>query len=109
MAAGYAALSALDDAVYRHLEGLGRMLAAALAPLGTVQQVGSMISVFLGTGPVTDFESASRQDTAAFAAFFHRMLARGFYLPPSAFESWFLCAAMEERDLEALVQCTIEG
>jgi glutamate-1-semialdehyde 2,1-aminomutase len=46
---------------------------------------------------VTDFASASRTDVAAYAAFFHAMLARGVYLPPSAYEAWFLSSAHDDE------------
>jgi glutamate-1-semialdehyde 2,1-aminomutase len=69
-----------------------------------------MFSVFLGLdpsdGPVRDYARAQRQHVGAFGAFFHSMLARGVYLPPSAFESWFVSAAHDEaavgRVLDAL-------
>ena len=55
-----------------------------------------MFSVFFTDGPVRDFDDAQRQDTAAFAAFFHAMLDRGVYLPPSAYEAWFVSAAHDD-------------
>ena len=55
-----------------------------------------MFSVFFTDGPVRDFAAAQRQDTAAFAAFFHAMLDRGVYLPPSAYEAWFVSAAHDD-------------
>jgi glutamate-1-semialdehyde 2,1-aminomutase len=48
---------------------------------------------------VTDYTAAQRQETFRYAAFFHEMLARGVYLPPSAFESWFLSAAHDDEAL----------
>ena len=56
-----------------------------------------MFSVFLADGPVRDFDDAQRQDTAAYAAFFHAMLDRGVYLPPSAYEAWFLSVGPRRR------------
>ena len=49
---------------------------------------------------VVDYDGAQRQETFRFTAFFHAMLARGVYLPPSAFESWFLSAAHDDAALE---------
>jgi glutamate-1-semialdehyde 2,1-aminomutase len=54
-------------------------------------------------GQVRDYAGARTQDTAAFAAFFHAMLDRGVYLPPSAFEAWFLSAAHDDAALERVV------
>jgi glutamate-1-semialdehyde 2,1-aminomutase len=62
-----------------------------------------MFSVFFTDGAVRDFADAQRQDTAAFAAFFHAMLDRGVYLPPSAYEAWFVSAAHDERAVQAVV------
>src|SRR5262249_491659 len=62
-----------------------------------VQSAGTMFSVFFTDGPVRDYEDAQRQDTAAFAAFFHAMLDRGVYLPPSAYQPWFVSPAPDDR------------
>jgi glutamate-1-semialdehyde 2,1-aminomutase len=59
--------------------------------------------VFFAAGEVRDFEDASRQDTAAFAAFFHAMLDRGVHLPPSAYETWFLSSAHDDRAVQAVL------
>jgi glutamate-1-semialdehyde 2,1-aminomutase len=61
-----------------------------------------MFSVFFTDRPVRDFAGAKVQDTAAFRAFFHEMLARGVYLPPSAFEAWFVSAALDDVALETV-------
>ena len=52
---------------------------------------------------VRNYDGARRQVLPAYAAFFHAMLERGVYLPPSAFESWFLSAAHDDRALERVV------
>jgi glutamate-1-semialdehyde 2,1-aminomutase len=61
-----------------------------------------MFSVFFTEAPVTDYETAKTQDVAAFAAFFHEMLARGVYLPPSSFEAWFVSTAIGDAELETI-------
>ena len=62
-----------------------------------LQEAGSLFSFFLGvTEPVRDFGAARSQSAAAYAAFFHAMLDRGVYLPPSSFEAWFLSAAHDD-------------
>ena len=102
--AGLTTLRLADQAVYDHLDRTGAVIkeaaSAALAAEGvvhTVQSTGTMFSVFLCDGPVRDFADASRTDTAAYAAFFHSMLADGVYLPPSAYEAWFLSSAHDEE------------
>lgn len=62
-------------------------------------RVGSMFTWFFSEGPVTDWTSAARCDTQAFARFFRAMLDRGVYLPPSQFEAAFLSAAHTEKDV----------
>ena len=96
-AAGLATLSLLDADAYRHLDGLagaiGDGLQAAFDRAGAparVQRAGNLFSVFMTADPVGDYDAARRQDTAAYARFFSAMLERGVYLPPSAFEAWFV-------------------
>jgi glutamate-1-semialdehyde 2,1-aminomutase len=62
-------------------------------------RVGSMFTWFFTEGPVTDWTSASKCDTKAFARFFHSMLDHGVYLPPSQFEAAFLSTAHTEKDI----------
>ncbi len=62
-------------------------------------RVGSMFTWFFSNGPVTDWTSAAKCDTKAFARFFRSMLDRGVYLPPSQFEAAFLSAAHTEKDV----------
>ena len=65
-----------------------------------------MFSVFFveeGVSEVTDFEAASAQRTDRFKAFFHAMLDQGVYLPPSAFEAWFLSSAHDDAALDRIV------
>jgi glutamate-1-semialdehyde 2,1-aminomutase len=108
-AAGLATLRLADDAVYRRLDDLaaavGKLAADALAAAGVPHRLsyaGNMFSVFFTDAVVTDYASARTQDVAAFRAFFHEMLARGVYLPPSAFESWFVSAALDDAALEQI-------
>jgi glutamate-1-semialdehyde 2,1-aminomutase len=61
-----------------------------------------MFSIFFVDADVTDYESARAQDVAAFRAFFHAMLADGVYLPPSAFEAWFVSTAIDDQALEII-------
>src|SRR5688500_13181397 len=101
--AGLVTLRLATDAVYDHLTAAGETIKAAASEALTeagvphvVQSTGTMFSVFFtDDGPVRDFADASRTDTAAYAAFFHAMLDRGVYLPPSAYEAWFLSRSEE--------------
>jgi glutamate-1-semialdehyde 2,1-aminomutase len=106
MAAGAAALENLTPDLYDRLESLGARLEQGLQdalPGARVQRVGSMISVFFAGSPVREFADARRSDRARYAAYFHRMLDQGIYLPPSPLESWFLSAALTEADVDAVV------
>jgi len=103
MAAGIAQLRLLDELKpYARLDALGRQLcgaaqAAAQAkgiPLQT-PQVGSMLSLFFTPTPVRDMDTALSSDAKLFGRFFHACLAGGIYLPPSAYEAWFLSTAHE--------------
>jgi glutamate-1-semialdehyde 2,1-aminomutase len=111
VAAGLAQLRLLDDAAYARLDAvsaeLRALVAGALAKEGvahTVNTAGSMFSVFFTDGPVTDFASAKAQETFRFTAFFHAMLERGVYLPPSAFEAWFVSTAHDDAALERIAE-----
>ena len=118
MIAGYTLLKELKDnpSIYRELEektiylrdGLGKVLQAWGQPY-QINQLGSMISIHFSEHPVTDFASASAANNARFSTFFHAMLRRGVYLPPSAFESWFLNNALTTEDLDATIQAVKES
>jgi glutamate-1-semialdehyde 2,1-aminomutase len=108
-AAGLATLRACTDDVYERLDQtahiIGSIVSGALHRAGVphrVQYAGSMFSVFFTDRPVTDYAAAKTQDLTAFAAFFHEMLARGVYLPPSSFEAWFVSAALGDTELELI-------
>lgn len=79
--------------------GLEKVLAKAGVPF-VVNQFGSMISLHFSDQPVTDFASSAASDIALFNRFFHQMLQRGIYLPPSGYESWFLNDALSYDDLD---------
>ena len=63
---------------------------------------GNMFSVFFTDADVADFATASQQNTAAYRVFFHQMLANGVYLPPSAYEAWFLSTAHDDEAVERI-------
>lgn len=94
--------------LYADLEAKTKRLAEA-APKGmTVNRVGSMFTWFFTDQPVTDYESAKRSDTARFKKFFHGMLDRGIYLPPSQFEAAFVSTAHCDADIDTTVAAARE-
>lgn len=109
MAAGYTMLKTLHETpgIYESLDlkcayleqGLRRILTDKGVPF-QVNRLGSMISVHFSDAPVTDFASAAASNLPLFNRFFHHMLESGVYLPPSAFESWFLSDALTYADLD---------
>lgn len=108
-AAGLAQLRNCTDEVYaavdRVAEQVSGLVAEALAKEGVVhrlQKAGNMFSVFFTEEQVTDYDAARRQQAFRFNSFFHSMLSQGVYLPPSAFESWFVSSAHDERAIERI-------
>jgi glutamate-1-semialdehyde 2,1-aminomutase len=108
-AAGLATLRLCTGEVYRGLDAtaaaLGKLASDALGAAGVphvLSYAGSMFSVFFTATEVRDYAGAQTQDTAAFRAFFHAMLARGVYLPPSAYEAWFVSAALDSAAFEVV-------
>lgn len=69
-----------------------------------INRYGSMMSVHFTEAPVVDFESSAKGNNDTFKKFFHGMLAQGVYLPPSAFESYFLNDALSYSDLDATIE-----
>ncbi|WP_193581980.1 glutamate-1-semialdehyde 2,1-aminomutase [Streptomyces mobaraensis] len=108
-AAGLAQLRLLDDAAYERVDAVSAeisgLVTAALTKEGVahrLQTAGNMFSVFFTDREVTDYELAKRQQSFRYTAFFHSMLAQGVYLPPSAFESWFVSTAHDSAAIERI-------
>ena len=111
--AGLITLRLATDEVYEYLDRSSAILRAAageaLSEAGVphvIQSTGSMFSVFFvdeGVTSVPNFEVASGQRVDRFKAFFHAMLDQGVYLPPSAFESWFLSSAHDDRAIDKII------
>jgi len=76
-----------------------------------INRLGSMISIHFGTDQVANYTDATSAQNDRFNALFHHMIEHGIYLPPSAFESWFISQAINDKDLERLAQglSTFEG
>lgn len=108
-AAGVAQLRLLDDAAYEKVDAVSAelrgLVTAALAKEGVahrLQVAGNMFSVFFTDAEVTDYDGAKAQESFRFTAFFHSMLSQGVYLPPSAFESWFVSTAHDTAAVERI-------
>ncbi len=108
--AGLATLRLATPDVYAQLDATAQTIRAAatehLRAAGVphvVQTAGTMFSVFFRDGAVRDFAEASQQDTGAYAAFFHSMLDQGVYLPPSAYEAWFVSSAHDDRAVSTII------
>ena len=111
VAAGLAALRALQamPGAYERLEALGaiaeqrlREALEATRTRGTVNRVGSMLTMFLGVDSVRSHAEAVASDTGRFGKYFRGMLAEGMYLPPSQFEAMFVSLAHDEEHVEQL-------
>ena len=109
VAAGLTTLRTADDATYATLDAnartIGAMIGAALTRAGVtheMQYAGNMFSVFFTDGPVRDFEGAQACETWRYPAFFHAMLDAGVYLPPSAYESYFVNTAIDSEALAVI-------
>jgi glutamate-1-semialdehyde 2,1-aminomutase len=117
MAAGVATLDELRRLdPYAELDRLGRLVADGLRRAAqdagvpaTVNQVGSMWTIFFTPDPVTDYESAKKADTARFARFFWALMDRGFYLPCSQFEAAFNSVLHTEELLRQFLSAAREA
>ncbi|WP_190085739.1 glutamate-1-semialdehyde 2,1-aminomutase [Streptomyces longisporoflavus] len=108
-AAGLAQLRLLDDEAYDKVDIVSGQLRAlvsdALSKEGVahrLQNASNMFSVFFTEREVRNYDDAKTQESFRFTAFFHSMLSQGVYLPPSAFESWFVSTAHDEQAIEKI-------
>jgi glutamate-1-semialdehyde 2,1-aminomutase len=109
VAAGLAQLRHCTDDVYaavdKTAEAVGTLASEALEKEGVAHRLnraGSLFSIFFCDHAVVDFTTATTQNVLRYKAFFHEMLARGVYLPPSAYEAWFVGAAHDDAALERI-------
>ena len=108
-AAGLSVLRRLRDPdVYAQLEERGARLEAGLAPFGTVQRVGAMLTLFASDHPVRTFADAARCDTDRYAVLFRGLLERGVYLAPSQFEAMFVSLAHGDAEIDATVEAVAD-
>ena len=109
VASGLATLRNATPEVYaaldRNARAIGTLVGEALTTAGvehTVQYAGNLFSIFFSAAPVSDFAGAQAAETWRYGPFFHAMLEAGVYLPPSAFEAWFVNAAMDDTVLSKI-------
>lgn len=108
MAAGIATLDELKKhpEIYEKTGRLSRKLADGLRKLrlGTVNQIGSLLSLFFTDEEVYDYGTAKKSDTKKYGKYFHYMLNRGIYLAPAQFEVMFVCAAHTDEDIDKTLE-----
>jgi glutamate-1-semialdehyde 2,1-aminomutase len=111
VAAGLAMLRYIQQnpEIYDQLNAATGRLAACAPESVTVNRIGSMMTWFFTDQPVTDYDSAKTCNTARFGKFFHAMLERGVYLPPSQFEALFVSAAHGEAEIARTVEAARES
>jgi glutamate-1-semialdehyde 2,1-aminomutase len=98
-----------NPGIYQQFDSMTTSLSAA-APKGvTVNRVGSMMTWFFTPAPVTDYDTAKHSETGRFKRFFHAMIDRGIYLPPSQFEALFVSAVHSGEDIARTVQAARES
>ncbi len=109
VAAGKATLDHCTPEVYARVDEVaarvGRLASDALTEAGVahrVQYAGNLFSVFFADDAVTNYDQARAAQTYRYTPFFHAMLERGVYLPPSPFEAWFVSAAHDDRAIERI-------
>lgn len=117
MVAGYTMLKTLKDNpnIYKELnektsylhKGLNEVFSANNTPY-VINQMGSMISVHFSDKPVIDFASAASANNNLFNKYFHAMLNAGIYLPPSAYETWFISTALSQADIDRTIEVTAD-
>jgi glutamate-1-semialdehyde 2,1-aminomutase len=116
MTAGLETLRGLTSGSYERLEQLGARLEAGLrvaleenSIIAQLHRIGSMWTLFFSETAVVDYASAKQSDTQRFADFFHAMLERGIYLPPSQFEAAFISLAHTESEIDATIEAARES
>lgn len=108
MEAGLQAIQLLQAATfYDDLESKANLITKPVAALlrkkqvlACVQQVGSMFTLFFGKNQVENLQDAQNLDSKTYAKFFHYLLQRGIYVPPSQHEAWFVSSVHEQKHLE---------
>jgi len=112
MAAGLAMLKYLKDhsEVYKQLDETTNQIVGGMKKINaryglpsTINQVGSMFTLFFSDKKIVDYDSAKTSDTARFSTYFQSMLAQGIYLAPSQYEAMFISAAITQEDVDVIL------
>ena len=112
VAAGIETLTLADEEVYKTLDARSAQLRRALTEAFTaagvdhsIQNAGNLFSVAFGTSEkgVHNYADVKASATDRYTAFFHSMLESGVYLPPSAFEAWFVSAAHNDEAMDRII------
>jgi glutamate-1-semialdehyde 2,1-aminomutase len=98
----------LNGKTERLAEGFQAALKDSGVP-GTVNRAGSLLTIFFSASPIRNYVDAKKSDTARFAMFFHEMLRRGVFLPPSPYEALFVSAAHTDSEIEAAIAAARES
>jgi glutamate-1-semialdehyde 2,1-aminomutase len=116
MAAGLKTLKLLGRSSYGRLDRVAGAFEEGLddgarraGVAAHTNRVGSMVGLFFGEGPTTNFEEAKRSDSGAYGRFFWKMLGRGNYLPPSAFETLFVTLSHSIGQVASTVRAAREA
>jgi glutamate-1-semialdehyde 2,1-aminomutase len=91
--------AALDYAAFGAMQSIKDAFGSVGIP-HTLQSVGNLFSVFFTNETVYSFEQAQTQDVPKFNAFFHALLNQGVYIPPSAYEAWFVSSLHDAEAME---------
>ena len=109
--AGLATLELCDSELYLALDSRSLEVGSAISNALTAadvehsfQQAGNLFSFFFTSQNVSNFDDAKKQDTSAFAVFFHSLLEQGISVPPSAFEAWFVSGALTDDDVDKIAK-----
>lgn len=101
-----------DPGIYERLNQKAECIATALRQEGeeavSVNQIGSLLSVFFTPGGVKSYEDAVNSDTKAYARYFEYMLDHGIYLAPAQFEAMFVSDAHSQEDIDSTCQWMIK-
>src|SRR5690606_3079089 len=96
--------------IYDSLEGKSSYLQKGLNEIFNeanidvqINRVGSMLSIFFTNSKVSNWDTAATTNINLYAAFFHEMLQRGVYLPPSAYETYFVSDALSYEDIDQVI------
>jgi glutamate-1-semialdehyde 2,1-aminomutase len=116
MSAGIATLQNLNSDVYANIEKMSARLEAGILKAlddngikGTVQRVGSMLTLFFGQENVYNMEDASACNHKHFSLFFQKMLAKGIHLPPSGYEAWFISASHNQEAIDKTISAVSDS